>query len=217
MLAIYGTGGAGKESLQTALYVQKLKQQWRKIVFIDDTKPAGEFKGYEMLPYMEFCEKYSPKEIKIHVALGEVTTKKKIAEKVMKDGYCMESLVNPHAIIGQNVVINPGVQIKMGAVIGDGTVLGNGTWVQAYTTVGNNCQIGEFCQIGAKACVGDNCRIGETTFVGMHAIISGEINVGDNVIVGMASWVNENLESDVTCIGVPARVVGKDKKHRVFK
>ena len=216
MLAIYGTGGAGKESLQTASYVQKARQQWQKIVFIDDTKPAGEFKGCEMLPYAEFREKYSSEEIKIHVALGEVTSKKKVAEKVMKDGYSMESLVNPHAVVGKNVVINPGVQIKMGAVIGDGTVLGTGAWVQAYTTVGSNCQIGEFCQISAKACVGDNCRIGGTTFVGMHAVISEEISVGENVIVGMASWVNKDLESDVTCIGAPARVVGKDKNHRVF-
>ncbi len=216
ILAIYGTGGAGKETLQVSLDIKRAGAKWQSIVFIDDTKPTGKFKGYEMLPYVEFKEKYGTEKVEIHVALGEVSSKRTVAQKMLADGYQLATLVHPRAHIGKNVVIHPGAQIKMEAVIGDNAVIGIGSWIQAYTIIADSCRIGAFCQIGAKAVLGENCCIGDTVFVGMHAVISNNIEVQEDVIVGMGAWVNQDLQSYDTCIGNPCRVVSKDKNHRVF-
>ncbi len=216
ILAIYGTGGGGRETFQVYMDINKERNEWKDVVFIDDTKPSGMFKNYKMFPYWQFREIYSPKAVQVQIALGEVKSRKIVAEKVLNDGYSLATLIHPRAVLGENVKIGSGCQIKMGAILHDSVVLGDGCWVQAYANIGYGSQIEPFCMMGAKTSLGANCYIGTTSFMGMHSSIRDNIVIGTNVIVSMGASIIEDIPNDITCMGSPARMISKDVNHKVF-
>lgn len=216
ILAIYGTGGAGKETYSIVNDIQKKYQRWKDIVFIDDTKPHGRFKEYACYPFEEFRNKYSTEKVEIHVALGELATKEKLIDKVNACGYTICSIVHPDAIIGNHVVISPGVQIKMGAVIGSGTVIGKGTWIQAYATVGDSVSIGDCVQVSAKASIGDEVILDHHAFIGMHAAVASKTHIHSYAIVAMGAVANGDIEQECVCMGNPGRVMSRNREHKVF-
>ncbi|NIM96335.1 MAG: hypothetical protein GTO18_21770 [Anaerolineales bacterium] len=97
-------------------------------------------------------------------------------------------LINVQEIVlGQNVVIEPGVEINCSRlVLGDGVIIKSGTIIEHvdlvigdYTTINNNCLI-----------TGTNyCRIGHNCWIGHHTIVDsiGSTRIGNGVGVGAHS------------------------------
>lgn len=216
ILAVYGTGGAGKETYGIVNDIQKRHHRWSEVVFIDDTKPRGSFKEYACYPFDEFQTLYEPEAVEVHVALGELATKEKLIDKVTSSGYALCSIVHPDAIIGERVTIKEGAQVKMGAVIGSDTVIGKGSWIQAYATVGSHVTIGDCVQVSAKASVGDAVYLDHHAFIGMHAAVVSNVHVHAYAIAAMGAVVCNDVEQECVCMGNPGRVMSKNRDHKVF-
>ncbi|MBR3056967.1 MAG: hypothetical protein IKG93_03265 [Clostridiales bacterium] len=215
-LAIYGASGGAKETFQVVNDIQKNSPRWSDVVFIDDTVPAGEFKGHKMMPYVEFKKCYSPETAEFHVALGEVEHKKMLSLRVMEDGFALASLIHPDAIIDEGATLGKGVQVKMGAHISSGVVLGDGTWVQAFATIREGTTVGAYSQISAKVSIGKDCQIGNTAFVGMHATVYDGVKIGDSAIIAMGATAVDDVAVEAVCVGNPGRIMMKNTTHRVF-
>lgn len=105
--------------------------------------------------------------------------------------------------IGSFVEIFHNVSIARGNA-GD-TVLSD--WVR----VGNNAHIGNTAEIGigamvcAQTDISAEVRIGRRCWIGQSAAIRQKLEIGNNTTVGMGAVVVENVPSDVTVTGVPAR------------
>ena len=67
ILAIYGTGGSGKELDERTLDVVEYQKRWKEIVFIDDTKDAGLFCEKKMYSFVEFSSLYSQDIVEIAI------------------------------------------------------------------------------------------------------------------------------------------------------
>ena len=103
---------------------------------------------------------------------------------------------SPLAQIGKNVnfIHNAqGVMIAGGASIGDNTVI----YHQVTIGVINDKK-------GAP-------EIGKNVFIGAGAKILGPIKIGNNVKVGANSVVLCDVPDDCTVVGIPARVIKKNK------
>jgi acetyltransferase-like isoleucine patch superfamily enzyme len=55
--------------------------------------------------------------------------------------------------------------------------------------------------------LGGGVQIGEEAFLGLSATVLPQIKVGARTIVGAGAVVTQDLPSDVTAVGVPARIV----------
>lgn len=216
ILAIYGTGGGGKETLHIVQDIQTKKNYWDNIVFIDDTKDVSQFHEYNCYPYDIFKKKYNSSNAEIHVALGEIETRKKIINKIENDGFKLATIIHPKSKIGNNVKISKGVQIKMGAIIEDNVIIGKGSWIQAYAHIKESVHISEYCQISAKAIIQDNSKLEKNVFIGMHASIAKNLFIKQYAIISMGANVLSNILTEQVCMGNPARVISLNKKHRVF-
>ena len=53
-LAIYGTGGSGRELYEIIMITREWDEKWEEFVFIDDTKPDGEFLSCRMVTFQTF-------------------------------------------------------------------------------------------------------------------------------------------------------------------
>ena len=108
--------------------------------------------------------------------------------------------IHPGAIIGKRFFIDHGMGVVIGETteIGDdcmlyqGVTLGGTTWdkIKRHPTLKNNIVIGA----GAK--------------------ILGPITIGNNVRVGSNSVVVKSIEDNQTVVGIPAKVIEKNKKNK---
>lgn len=92
---------------------------------------------------------------------------------------------------GFSIVINPYAKI------------GKGTYIQHGVTIGARDDKGET----------DAPKIGEDCYIGARAIIIGNIEIGDNCKIGAGAVVVNDIPSNCTAIGIPAKIIKHgDKK-----
>jgi len=100
--------------------------------------------------------------------------------------------------IGDPVTIAPGFYLAHGQVVIDGVVnIGPGAVFFPWVTV------------GLKAGVIDGPTIGANARIGTGAKVIGPVTLGDNVNVGANSVVVDDVASNTTVVGAPARPVAR--------
>tara|TARA_Y100000816_G_C26014676_1_gene530599 strand:+ start:283 stop:693 length:411 start_codon:yes stop_codon:yes gene_type:complete len=116
--------------------------------------------------------------------------------------------------------IQEGVLTKYNWVVQniDGLTLGNKTDIGAFTyinakygvIINDNVQIGSHCSIysvstidntNGKVVLKKNCKLGS------HSTVLPGVTIGENSVIGAHSLVCSNIPSNVTAVGVPAKVI----------
>lgn len=111
-----------------------------------------------------------------------------------------------------NRVIN-GCVIGAGASFRQGFVLMHpvGVVINSKVCGGKNIVVESGVVIGDEK--GKAPMLGNNIFIGAGAKIIGGITVGDNVKIGANSVVVKDVPSNVTVVGIPAKVVNKGKEE----
>ena len=78
--------------------------------------------------------------------------------------------------------------------------------------VGNYCIFNTGVVIGNKDCQENRPTIGDNCEFAIGSKVYGKITIGDNVIVAPNSVVYKDVESGMVLSGVPAQVIGRNKK-----
>lgn len=217
ILCIFGAGGQGKEVKEIAELDNKINGKWNEIIFIDDYCPEGQLMGIRRLHFNTVEKEYSKTDVEFVIALGEPSTKKKIFEMIQKKGFnfgnviCPESQISSYANLGKGLIVKRGVLISPEAMVQDNTTL------QAYVAVGHNVKIGKHCQVATHSVIGGGTQLGECVYVGLNCPIREQLIIGDNAVISAGAVVLKNVESGVTVMGNPARVIAKNNgKSSVF-
>jgi len=109
-----------------------------------------------------------------------------------------------------------GIEIHPGAKIGRRFFIDHGAGV----VIGETSEIGEDVLIYQGVVLGGTSlekkkrhpTIGNNVVIGAGAILLGPIKVGDNAKIGAGSVVIKDVPPNTTVVGVPAHVVGKERK-----
>ncbi len=112
-----------------------------------------------------------------------------------------------------------GIEIHPGAKIGKGFFIDHGMGV----VIGETAEIGDNCLLYHNVTLGGvnlsktkrHPTLGNNVVVGAGAKVLGNIIIGDNVRIGANSVVLKDVPSDSVVVGVPGRVVEKEKKEEV--
>ena len=100
--------------------------------------------------------------------------------------------IPPTTILGPEVEIAHG----LGIVLHLNTVIGARTKIYQHVTVGN----------------GNGPKIGCDCILGTGCVILGNITIGDNVRIGANAVVLQDVPSNCTAVGVPARIIYRGAK-----
>ena len=215
-LAIYGSGGLGREVFFLAETVMRHSSPYSELLFIDDTKPAGYFCSRAMCPFDDFAEKYSPEDTHVVIAVGEPAQRKILAEKIAAAHYRLGRLISPDLQqssdieIGAGCLVFPGSILLPGVTIGENTVLQSGIVLTHDDRIGRNSVLSPRAVLGGAVSVGDNC------YIGLAAAIRDHVSIGTDCIVGMGAVVTGNVEANSVVAGNPARKIRDNLSKTVF-
>lgn len=106
--------------------------------------------------------------------------------------------IHPAAEIGRSVFIDHGMGVVIGetAVVGDGCLIYKGVVLGGTTTEKTK----------------RHPNLGKKVIVGSNACVLGNINIGDYVRIGSGSVVVKDVPPHATVVGVPGRVIERQKK-----
>lgn len=117
-------------------------------------------------------------------------------------------------MVSQHTVRKTGIEIHPGAVIGDGLFIdhGNGVVIGETTVIGDNVTLYQGVTLGGtgKDTGKRHPTIGNGVMIGAGAKVLGPFKVGDNSNIAAGAVVLEEIPSDCTAVGVPARVVKRN-------
>lgn len=215
ILAIFGASGQGKEVREIADYQNAIEKRWSDIVFVDDNKSEGSFMGLELMQLNTAIERYQ--EIEFVIAVGEPKTKKKIYERLLSLNCELGSVISPDSQVSPYCKLGKGLVIKRGAIISADARIGDDTTIQSYACIGHDAIIGNHCQISTHVDIGGQTVVGDCVFVGLNAPVRELLKIGDNAIIAAGAVVLKDVDSDVTVMGNPARVISRNGENdRVF-
>ena len=92
---------------------------------------------------------------------------------------------------------------------------GLGCVVQENTIIGENCRIFQNVTLGSRwkngVCESGSPIIGDNVVIGAGAMVLGNILIGNNVKIGANAVVTKNIPDEATAVGVPAKIILKNK------
>lgn len=192
-LAIYGSGGFGREVVTTARAID------REIVFLSDT-PAPVFQGIRTVSLSDLAG-----DDEVVVAVADAAIRRKLAARCQN----FAKVIAPTAVIGHDVEIGEGSIFCDYTMVTASARIGRHFHCNIYSYVAHDCIIGDFVTFAPKVCCNGNIHIGDGAYIGTGAVIKQGVPgkplvIGAGAIVGMGAVVTKDVPPGVTVIGNPA-------------
>lgn len=208
-IAIFGAGGFGMELAMMIKQINEIEQKWKLIGFFDDGIVKGNrVNGVEVLGGVE---ELNAIDFKLYVALaiGSPRIKMAVIENLKNPKIHYPILIHPYAIMGDRsyLSIGEGSIVCAGCIVTTKIIIGRHVFLNLACTVGHETTIGDYSAFMPGCNISGEVNIGKGTFWGTGAKIINQRTVGNNVTVGAGAVILDDLPSNVTAVGVPARVV----------
>ncbi|MFA6947440.1 MAG: serine O-acetyltransferase EpsC [Eubacteriales bacterium] len=119
--------------------------------------------------------------------------------------------------VSQTARFLTGIEIHPGATIGRGLFIDHGAGV----VIGETAELGDNCTLYQGVTLGGTGKdvgkrhptLGSNVMVGAGAKVLGPFRIGDNTKIAANAVVLEEIPSDCTAVGIPARIVKRDNKR----
>lgn len=206
-LVIYGMGGFGREVHQIVEDVNQERATWNFLGFLDDD-PARRgtlAHGYPALGGSAWLERHPG--VAVALSIGRPAARCRIVSRLRALGHArFATLVHPRAWVGNRVILGDGTIVHAAANVTTDVTVGSHVILNKGCTVGHDVVIGDFVFVAPHALVGCS-EVGEGTYLGAGSTAVNYLPVGRWSVVGAGAVVLRELPSNVTAVGVPARVV----------
>lgn len=194
MLVIVGAGGHGREALAVARRVSAISTGWADITMYDDrpgTAVAGTIEDLASTPAPHV------------IAVGDPAARLAIAQRL--DGIAAATLIDPSAVVGDEIEFAEGVMLYPGAICTTNIRVGRHTHLNCGAIVSHDCTIGSFVSLSPGVMLNGSVTVEDSVFLGTGAIVLPGRRVGQGAVVGAGAVVVDDVAPGATVVGVPAR------------
>lgn len=145
--------------------------------------------------------------VKIFIAIGSNRVRDLIFRNLNLPQEFYATLIDPSAIISDDVKIGYGTCIMPNSVINPASTIGNQVIINTRAVVEHDNNINDYVHISPGCVLTGNVDVGMGCHIGAGATLIPGVKIGDWSIVGAGSTVIRNVDSDVTVVGSPSRVL----------
>ncbi|MEI6764112.1 MAG: acetyltransferase [Bacteroidota bacterium] len=210
-LILYGASNFGDEMVQLFRDINKanLTPIWEIAGFLDDNDAmAGKIRnGIPVLGTKSWLEGNDISEYYFVCCIGSPRAKSKIVSYLKSKNAKFATGIHPSVIMSDTSVVGEGTVITAGNIITTNIIIGNHIIVNLACTIGHYSNIGDYCTINPGVNISGDVILEEGVSIGTNATLLEKRKVGSYSIVGAGSVVNKDLPSNVTAVGVPAKVI----------
>jgi sugar O-acyltransferase (sialic acid O-acetyltransferase NeuD family) len=162
--------------------------------------------GYPLLGDFEYLKNLK-EDFEVIVAFGKSELRRQVVMKVNEIGCKFTNIIHPSVIITKNYEMGIGNAISAGTIISNNVKIGNHIQINLAATIGHDDRIDDFVTISPGAHISGNVHIEEGAFLGVGANTVEKINIGKWSVLAAGSTLFNNLESNKTALGVPAKII----------
>lgn len=142
-------------------------------------------------------------------SVGNTSIREKLYRKLCDIGFDIPSIIDPSAIIADNLKIGRGCYIGKRSVLNSNSEIQDCAIINTGAIVEHDCAIGMFAHIATGAVLCGNVKVGDCTHIGAGSVVKQGVCIGNHTLVGMGSVVTHDLGDNVTAYGNPCREIQK--------
>jgi len=201
---IIGAGGHGQVVLDALL-----QSGLCPVGFLDDNMPVGEkILDTPVVGKVSLAKNLDGQFV---VAIGNNTMRQRIVEMLQLPDEKYFTAIHPSVVLGKNVKIGVGSMIIGGAVINTGTIIGKHSIINTLVSIDHHNIIGDFVHIAPGVHTGGNVIVKEGAFVGLGCSVLPDKEIGKWAVIGAGAAVISNVPDYSVSVGVPAKVIKREK------
>jgi sugar O-acyltransferase (sialic acid O-acetyltransferase NeuD family) len=206
-IVIYGAGGFAREVLALLRDVNREREQWNVLGFLDDRTPAGTVvDGLEVLGNAAWLEARAGR-VHAVVGVGSPAVKRRLAERLRPLAAGFPTLVHPGVVRTEFVRLEEGVVVTAGNILTTQVEVGRFAMLNLACTVGHDARIGAYATLSPGVNVSGFVNVGEGCDVGTGSALIQGVSIGPWSVVGAGGVVAGDLPANCTAVGVPARAI----------
>lgn len=143
--------------------------------------------------------------------LGVGDLRERLVQKLKAIGFFLPSIIDPSAVIADDVEVGEGTFIGKGTILNSGAHIGNFSIVNSGAIVEHDTCVGNYCHVAPGAVLCGEVALEACSFVGAGSVVLPQLSIGDHSIVGAGSVVLRNISSHEVWVGNPAKMMRENR------
>ena len=205
-IVIIGAGGFGREIAWLIEDINKVKNEWNIVGFVDDDESVQgkDINGYKVIGNINWLKE---QELFVVNAIGNPVIKKKVMDKLDGSKNQYPVLIHPSVIYSERVTFGEGSIICAGNTLTVDIQIGKHVIINLDSTIGHDSVIGDYSTILPSVNISGCVNIEKCVSIGTGSAIIQGVKIGNNTIIGAGSVVTKDLPENCTAVGVPAKPI----------
>ena len=141
------------------------------------------------------------------VSVGDCAIRLEKGRLLAAAGFELISLVHPSAIISSSATLGAGTAVMAGVVVNAHAKIGGQVILNTACSVDHDCQLADGVHISPGARLAGRVNVGRAAWVGIGASVRDGVNIGAGSIVGVGAAVIKDVPDKTVVAGVPARTI----------
>lgn len=209
-LVVIGMSGHGKVVIETA----RAMNQFSSIQGLDDNVTSSSVIGVPVVGRSSQAGDFINSQTCFFVAIGNNQIREKVQTKIAQCGGELATLIHPNATVSPTAQIGAGTLVMPQAVVNACAQISEGCIVNTGATVDHDCQLGAFVHLAPGVNLAGQVEVGNKTMIGLGANVIQCMSIGSNVLVGAGATVVNEIPSNETVVGTPAKTIKNNNERR---
>lgn len=206
-IVIIGAGGVGRETAWIIEQINLKKKEWNILGFIDDNKElqGKTLNGYKVLGGKEISRDFR-EDVFFSVAIADYNIKKQVVD-YLGNRNKFATIIHPDIYIHKTNSIDDGSIIYQGVILTTNIEIGKHVIISPKCGIGHDSKLKDYVTLLWNVNISGNDVIEEGCLIGSGATILQNLIMGEKSIIGAGAVVVNNVKSNSTVVGVPAKYI----------